>query len=757
MKREDLAPALSLSLVVAFLLAPVLAGRAAFFYRDIPWLWYPSVESFARSLASGAWPLWDPHPSFGGPMLANPNYQVAYPLGWPSLLLPPRAGYTLFVAIHLLLGGLGVAAWLSRLGAGRTSGVVGGAVWILSGPLASFTSFHQQLPAVSLLPWALAFVESLLVAPTLPGAVPLAATLALQALSGSAEMPWATAIAVGVRVAAWAAAGRSLAAASLVLARLAAAAGLAAGLAAVQVLPALDLLARSSRVGAAPMPHQAWSLHPVSLADLLSRGFTTEAFLDASWQGRLFDGREPFLASLYLGAAAVPWALLGLRRRLAWLAPLMVAGLLLALGDHTPFYRWLGAVPPFTSLRFPVKFMALVTLAWAVATGLGFDVWRRDAARAPRTPGAAAVGLGLVAGVAALLVPGGLLPFARPGALWLTALTAGAAGALYLIGGRASPRFAPAAAAALMLLDCGLAAGHGLNLTAPAITAFRPDWIARLPPRTRLQARSPRAREDRLTEAPAGVSRSDWFTLGVLQQALPPMGARWGLDSAFDGDFFGLKPPLAHQVTQALFSDWGSPAALRLLQAGSIDYVVSTSDEAWLGPATVTSQSAWKEAVRLTRVPDPLPRALVVSGVRVLDDAGALRAVIAGEVDLRREVLLPAGAPRPIGAAPAGVARIESFRADRLTVSVAAQAPAWLVLAESYDPGWRAAIDGRPAVVSRANLLFRAVEVPAGRHVVELVYRPPTAWIGALLSAATLLGLVLAWREAGAAGRRIGR
>jgi hypothetical protein len=169
---------------------------------------------------------------------------------------------------------------------------------------------------VSLLPWVLACLESLLATPTLLGAVPLAVVLALQAPSGSAELPLAAAIVASVRVAAWAASGRSLAATFRIVLLLAGALGLAAGIAAVQLLPSLDLLTRSSRIGASAMPHQVWSLHPVSLLDLCSLGFSTEASLDSAWQSRLFDGREPLLASLYLGAACVPWAFLGFRRRL---------------------------------------------------------------------------------------------------------------------------------------------------------------------------------------------------------------------------------------------------------------------------------------------------------------------------------------------------------------------------------------------------------------------------------------------------------
>jgi hypothetical protein len=46
----------------------------------------------------------------------------------------------------------------------------------------------------------------------------------------------------------------------------------------------------------------------------------------------------------------------------------------------------------------------------------------------------------------------------------------------------------------------------------------------------------------------------------------------------------------------------------------------------------------------------------------------------------------------------------------------------WLVFSESYMPGWTATIDGTATPIYRANYLFQAVRVPAGKHAVHFVY-----------------------------------
>jgi uncharacterized membrane protein YfhO len=87
-----------------------------------------------------------------------------------------------------------------------------------------------------------------------------------------------------------------------------------------------------------------------------------------------------------------------------------------------------------------------------------------------------------------------------------------------------------------------------------------------------------------------------------------------------------------------------------------------------------------------------------------------------------------------------------------VVVEVAAGAPAWLFLADAFDPGWRATVDGTERPVRLANAMFRAVAVPAGRHVVVFRYEPrPLQW-GAAASLATGV-LVLLAAGAGLASR----
>jgi hypothetical protein len=73
-----------------------------------------------------------------------------------------------------------------------------------------------------------------------------------------------------------------------------------------------------------------------------------------------------------------------------------------------------------------------------------------------------------------------------------------------------------------------------------------------------------------------------------------------------------------------------------------------------------------------------------------------------------------------------------------LDVQVQTFQPGYLVVAEVWYPGWQATLDDKAIELVRADYLFRAVAVPAGKHQVTMSYRPATFYLGVSLS-------LLAW------------
>lgn len=122
-----------------------------------------------------------------------------------------------------------------------------------------------------------------------------------------------------------------------------------------------------------------------------------------------------------------------------------------------------------------------------------------------------------------------------------------------------------------------------------------------------------------------------------------------------------------------------------------------------------------------------LPRAWVVPrSVTLPERLEALAHVTAPGFDPRREVVLEV----PVGIEPAGEPRvpgsavIERYEEDDVAIVTESASPAWLVLADTWYPGWKASVNGVAAPILRANANFRAVRIPAGRGTVVFSYRP---------------------------------
>jgi uncharacterized membrane protein YfhO len=80
--------------------------------------------------------------------------------------------------------------------------------------------------------------------------------------------------------------------------------------------------------------------------------------------------------------------------------------------------------------------------------------------------------------------------------------------------------------------------------------------------------------------------------------------------------------------------------------------------------------------------------------------------------------------------------KILSYEPERVRLRADLETTGYLVLTDTYYPGWQVTVDGRPATIQRADVAFRAVELTAGEHLVEFQYRPENVLLGLGLSVA---------------------
>jgi hypothetical protein len=772
-------PALALFVLVLF--SGAIVGGQAFFERDILAYWCPQAVSFVRAVGEeGVPPLWSPYFAFGLPMLEDPGYQVAYPFTWLNLLVEPRGYFVAFVAVHTLLAAAGLLRFARRLGLGSLPALTAALAWSASGPLLSAVNLNHHFASLAWLPWLLLAFDRCLARGTVGDVLALGSFGGLQALAGSGDVCLlSAALCLGLAGYRWAASEDRGALGRRLLRTAPAALALAAGLSAVQTLPTLWLVRDAPRVAQGPAASLYWSIHPLSLLDLVVDRIVAGFPMTPSLRFLLFESRAPFLSSLYLGLPAAWLVALGLllpgrARAATWILAGFATCVLLALGRHTPVLPLvLELAAPVGVFRFPAKAMLPASLLWALLVGLGWATWQRPWTRPDRRRALMLVVLAIGSGVVGLVgagwvagAPPVLLDLAHPdvvaggtaASLGTTAARLRAASSASLALGvlmaarlacRLPPAWLTAGSLLLVLGDLALA-GRTVNALAPKqLLSQRPPILALLPPdsrEARIYAFAPGLGKPPV-RGPAGWEPSAALALGAVEALRPPSGARFRLAGSYDGDFTGLAPPALSSLTR-LSRQGDVKLAIRLFQLGSVDYVVAVGSVPFPGLISLGEHaSVFPSPVSLYRVPDPLPRAYWVGRARLSEEPGEAIAALADPLfDPRREVILPAGSPLLQGSSDAaGVGRILDRRSDRLSVEVSAGAPGYLVVAEAYHRGWRATVDGRPATVMPANVLFRAVAVPAGRHLVEMVYRPPSVFLGLGISALAALAAGAAW------------
>jgi hypothetical protein len=781
------------ALTLALYPKAVFLGQA-FYERDVHLVWRPQVEAFVRAVLSGSWPVWNPYLSFGHPMLANPHTQILYPFTWLNLILPPSAFYTVFVVAHTAFAGFGLFLLARRLGLSACAAGVAAACWIASGPFLSLGNMWIQLAGASWVPWVLLATEHALAARCPTPALLWGGSVALQLFAGSPDMSLMTLAAVGARTL-WSfrpRAGRP----GLDLRSLAVVAGagafallLSAGL----WLPALDLTRHTARWTLDSAHRTVWSVHPLGLAEIFSPVPLTDLPVDARVRGTLYDGGAPLVRSLYLGipalalVAAAAFGAAATARRVGVLV--LVGAAVFALGRHTPLYEIAVALAPaLRVLRYPSKAMVLVSLGWALLAGVGFERWR-GSAPIPRGRWWAAVlgpvlALGAAAGAVALLLgwrpdvfAAFLLPEAAISTDWravlapaarrfaITAALSATVGVVGLMRMRRPRRAGSLAgvAAALIVLDLAVA-GATVNPTVPAeFYRLRPPILGALhqDDLSRLfvyrypffaAAPDPGSAEDpyRIARYPPGLSIDAARTLGARLYMVPPAGGCWGVFGSYEPDLIGLYPaPLADLTRWMLAAERTPLDVLRFLRLGAVRFVSSLHvrgfDEL---SAVAVYPGILARPILLLEVPGALPRTYVVGTAQAADGDRAREILLDPRFDPSREVVLQDTA---LEAGPlfSGRSRIIDFRPDRVRVEAELSEPGVVVLVDAYDPGWKVTVDGRPASLLRANVAFRGVRVPAGRHVVEQVYRPWTVLYGLGASAAaTLVGLAVVRQRA---------
>jgi hypothetical protein len=728
--------------------------QEALFYFDITEINYPYRDFFARELRAGRFSRWHPGLYCGLPLFSESQAGYLHPLKY--LLYPWLATWQAFnldTVVSVWLTGIGAYGWLRRH-VGAAGALTGAAVFGLSGFVwAHFihTSMINALTSVPFVFWAIeAAWETRRLWPVVLGAI----ALACQVFSGHLQDTILTAAAAGLYTLHRAATERGVAARLTALALPAGVVALALLIAAVQWVPSKELLDRSPRARGLTWKSLTYgSWHPELLPTLVVREAYGTRARDTDWM----DGFYPYHEmNAYLGLIAMALAILGgaaYRDRWVsfWVILAGVGGLMM-LGRFTFLFDQAHRVPIAGSSRIPVRFHLWVALATAALSAVGVDRLARPGK--VRLRGAlAAMGVLILVSIPILVyvytpvwtesqrwpLPNHLDRFRWLGqeltaaAVRTAVLAAVAVGLSVWAVHTSSVRLRPRLAALLpVLVIADLLGAHSVDV--PTIT---PAYWTDPPDTARVLKKDPGCLRifgiaERSSGEPGYASEPVDFLAyrDTLAWSLPPI---WGLLSAA-----GETPIIPERFLA--YTDNVLVRRGRFDIEGVSHLLTGRATAGAFGPGRPVGSA------HIYHNPGAQPRVRLIGRPRyAADEAGAIAAVKQlGAESVHTVVVedpdrpLPEDGDSDSDAEVAGRAAIASEVPERVEVVTECPRDAYLVLADTFDPGWSATLDGRPVPIRPAWITFRAVFVPRGKHTLVFRYRPAGFDRGLMITACGL-------------------
>jgi hypothetical protein len=726
---------------------PWLSGRVT-----IPWdakaHFQPQIQFLAQSLAGGQSPAWAPYVFSGYPQIADPQAMIFSP---PFLALalidgsPSLWAVDATVLAFVALGGLALMLWFRDRGWHWAGGLIAALAFCYGASMAWRIQHIGQVLSLAYLPFALLCLDRALERGSVVYGIG-AGVVGAAILLGRDQVALLS-IYLLAAYGLWRIFGADRPGVALRRSLLPIGAGAVCALVLIAVpLLLTAMLAQDSNRASIDYDGAArGSLHPALLLTLVMPNvFGASGRMEDYWGPPSFAWPDTglFIAQnmgeLYIGA--IPLVLLAVAavrgqlwdREIRFFTCAAAFMLLYAFGWYTPVFRVLYTLLPGVSLyRRPADATFLVGGLGAILAGYAAHrllqtSWQTGLASVRMPALAAAIMLG--AGALLSIVLGLWIGRAQGLATPLTMAALCFAGAVLAIGWatakiRPSPQFAAAILAAATAADLAANNGPGSSTAQPPTMyeALEPDTRNATIAILKSSVVADETRRDRIELAGLGFHWPNASLTHRLENTLGYNPVRLALYSQATGaeDHVGL--PDQRQFS-ALFPSYRSTLAnllgLRFIATGvPIEQIDARLEPGELPLLARTSDGYIYENV------DAFPRVLFATEARGADFTRMLADGVWPQGDLRTTVLLERP---PTGTSPRrpGRVRIASYGNTEVTLEADSPDGGWVVLNDLWHPWWFAEVDGKPAEMLRANVLFRAVAVPPGRHTVRFRFRP---------------------------------
>ena len=697
-----------------FVTVSTLAGR-----HDNATFNFPIRLEVARQWREGRLPLWNPYQFAGFPLLGDITSAALYPGNVPFLLEPDGTRYVALdhvATLHFVIAALCMYVFARALALSWMAASLASLVYAGNGFLLFLASrWIQAQSSAAWLPLILASIVQAGGAGNLGLWVGVGAiAVALQILSGYPQYVFYTGLLAGV-LALVTAYGRStrrwrpLAAVVAVYA-------LGAALAAVQLLPAVEVASLSRRASGVSLDEflQLPASPAVIAGMMMPRAAATTTF--------------PYVVvgGIFVGTLVVALAVEGARSRAplrVFLTITLLVTFVLAIGPFSPLGTLAHGIPGLNAFRYPFKHLLEVVFCVAALAGFGVQSLL-DGRRGART--CVAVGALFTAGWSAPVL-------LRPASFhWSIAVSvAGAATFLVLV---LFDRRRAAAVAALATVWLTLAGNRG------ALFALASVEIPALPPIVdTLGQRNRTVLGPRYAAALRSATRPD-DVYGLLGIDYP---TEFRVPSVHGSSPF-VWGPLRDALSLSEDGMFTRPRVVAVPSDQTLDllgvrYVGSTQQP--FGGTVIQEQPRAIVAERARA----LPVLRFVDRALCLDPGATSEELHRRRYDFGAVALLDCESrpPLPAIARARQLSRISLVEGTagrlRMRTRVPGASPGVLVVSQADMPGWQARVDGAAVPIYRAYGLVQAIVVPPGVHDVDLDYLPRSFVTGGAVSLVALV------------------
>lgn len=740
---------------ILYFYEPLFTDRT-FFFRDLFLHFFPERNLFTQTIRAGELPLWDPYVHGGQPLLGDVQNLILYPTGILYFFLPLITAFNVEIVFHFLLCSAATYALARVLKLSPAAAFVAAILYTYNGYTLSLANLMNRLLAMPYLPLLLLFWHQFLNESKWRWFVLATVCGAFQLFAGAPEMTLITFGFVGL----WSmfypypqSASRKVGYWLLLVL-------FVAGLAAIQILPGMEMTSQSGRAAPGGLNiFGGWSLNPKRLPELLISnfsGYTDKLAKKNYWGAANEDMGFPYILSIYLGALTLVFCAGAVSRNSSSVLPpgvrkllflMVVCSIIFSLGRYLPFFDYAYKVAILNRLRYPIKFLAAgllpVALLAAAYTDTLFDPKQR--------PSTILAVLWTITGVLFSVLLLFLLSqntyiellrsyFGRVSGAQdlLSALehTIAICLAVTLILQLRRLRFQnwqSWAFVAVLALDL-LYAGYFVNWYASR------EFFRTVPNLVRLVWSQKGDGRFFRTIDPKGIhiaipGDDSFYQFRWMQETLTNyVGASYGIPVIYHEDYDGLGKTEIQKLASFVYKSPLKETAPVLAASGisllftpqRIDHpaiqliaqIRTNSDQYFYLYRNINAQ-----------------RARFVSGVIAAQNSeDALNRMKDPRFDPTRVVILE----QPVSIEPAGScdsALVPTTSKSTLEVyRVRNACPGYVVFAEAYYPGWVYQVDGNPAAVLPANYAFSAVKIGPGEHVVSRTYNPRSVKHGAAIS-----------------------